>query len=77
MTTVNRTGHSCAYRKQNSWTRQQVKQNKSSDPLWKHAGFIVAQMDGLQAGVAEWAKQKGKKVCLGHMFIWANSLLYE
>ncbi|TDH02607.1 hypothetical protein EPR50_G00154580 [Perca flavescens] len=47
--------------KQDEWTREQVKLNKSSDPLWKHAGFIVAQMDGLQAGVAHWAKEQGKK----------------
>ncbi|XP_054616131.1 phospholipase B-like 1 isoform X1 [Dunckerocampus dactyliophorus] len=48
-------------KQQDSWTREQVKNNKSSDPLWKHTGFIVAQMDGLQAGVAEWAKRQGKK----------------
>ncbi|XP_019726491.1 phospholipase B-like 1 [Hippocampus comes] len=48
-------------KQQDSWTRAQVKMNQSSDPLWKHAGFIVAQMDGLQAGVAEWAKRQGKK----------------
>ncbi|XP_077358170.1 phospholipase B-like 1 [Festucalex cinctus] len=48
-------------KQQDSWTRTQVKMNKSSDPLWRHAGFIVAQMDGLQAGVAEWAKRQGKK----------------
>ncbi|XP_071758129.1 phospholipase B-like 1 [Centroberyx gerrardi] len=48
-------------KKQDSWTREQVKLNKSSDPLWKHAGFIVAQLDGLQAGVAHWAKGKGKQ----------------
>ncbi|XP_026021405.1 phospholipase B-like 1 [Astatotilapia calliptera] len=47
--------------KQDSWVRQQVKGNKSSDPLWKHAGFIMAQLDGLQAGVAAWAKKQGKK----------------
>uniref|UniRef100_A0A3Q1BZE7 Phospholipase B-like n=1 Tax=Amphiprion ocellaris TaxID=80972 RepID=A0A3Q1BZE7_AMPOC len=47
--------------KQDSWVRQQVKLNKTSDPLWKHVGFIVAQMDGLQAGVADWAKKQGKK----------------
>ncbi|KAG8006400.1 Phospholipase B-like 1 [Nibea albiflora] len=29
--------------KQDTWTREQVKLNKSSDPLWKHTGFIVAQ----------------------------------
>lgn len=62
MTTISSKCHSCTCRKQDSWTREQVKLNKSSDPLWKHAGFIVAQMDGLQAGVAHWAKKQGKKV---------------
>ncbi|XP_047427646.1 phospholipase B-like 1 [Mugil cephalus] len=47
-------------KKQDSWVREQVKLNKSSDPFWKHTGFIVAQMDGLQAGVAAWAKKQGK-----------------
>ncbi|XP_068606358.1 phospholipase B-like 1 [Brachionichthys hirsutus] len=47
--------------KQDSWTRAQVKLSGSTDPLWKHVGFIVAQMDGLQAGVADWAKKTGKK----------------
>lgn len=46
---------------QDAWTREQVKLKKSSDPFWTHVGFIVAQMDGLQAGVADWAKKKGKK----------------
>uniref|UniRef100_A0A3P9KE14 Phospholipase B-like n=1 Tax=Oryzias latipes TaxID=8090 RepID=A0A3P9KE14_ORYLA len=46
---------------QDSWVRQQVKLNQSSDPLWKHAGFIMAQIDGLQAGAAAWAKKQGKK----------------
>ncbi|KAK6311774.1 hypothetical protein J4Q44_G00174380 [Coregonus suidteri] len=47
--------------KQDSWTREQVKLNRSTDPLWHHTGFIVAQMDGLQAGVAHWAKKQGKE----------------
>ncbi|XP_062335377.1 phospholipase B-like 1 [Osmerus eperlanus] len=47
--------------KQDAWTREQVKLNKGSDPLWRHTGFIVAQMDGLQAGVAHWAKKQGQK----------------
>lgn len=50
------------FRKQDSWTREQVRVSQSSDPLWRHVGFIVAQMDGLQAGAADWAKTKGKKV---------------
>ncbi|KAL0992957.1 hypothetical protein UPYG_G00101460 [Umbra pygmaea] len=49
------------FENQDSWTREQVKLNKSMDPLWHHTGFIVAQMDGLQAGVAHWAKKQGKK----------------
>lgn len=52
----------CSIRKQDSWTREQVKLNRSTDPLWHHTGFIVAQMDGLQAGVAHWAKKQGKEV---------------
>ncbi|XP_066530798.1 phospholipase B-like 1 [Hoplias malabaricus] len=47
--------------KQDTWSRQQVKLNSSSDPLWKHTGFVLAQMDGLQAGAADWAKRMGKK----------------
>uniref|UniRef100_A0A8C6T6R4 Phospholipase B-like n=2 Tax=Neogobius melanostomus TaxID=47308 RepID=A0A8C6T6R4_9GOBI len=47
--------------KQDSWVREQVKLNKSTDPLWAHVGFITSQMDGLQAGVADWAKKQGKK----------------
>lgn len=50
-----------APRDQDSWVREQVKLKKSSDPLWKHVGFIMAQMDGLQAGVQDWAKKQGKK----------------
>lgn len=56
--------HSCIFRNQDAWTREQVKLKKSTDPFWAHVGFIVAQMDGLQAGVADWAKIKGKKVSL-------------
>ncbi|KAF7647135.1 hypothetical protein LDENG_00176970 [Lucifuga dentata] len=48
-------------KKQDAWSREQVKLNKSSDPLWKHVGLILAQMDGLQAGVAHWAKKQGRK----------------
>lgn len=60
--TVNSWCGPCVCRKQDSWVREQVKLNKSSDPLWQHAGFIVAQMDGLQAGARDWAKKQGKKV---------------
>ncbi|KAA0706336.1 Phospholipase B-like 1 [Triplophysa tibetana] len=46
--------------KQDVWSRRQVKRNRT-DPLWVHMGLILAQLDGLQAGVADWAKQQGKK----------------
>nr|XP_023685648.1 phospholipase B-like 1 [Paramormyrops kingsleyae] len=46
--------------KQDSWVRNQVKQQKSGDPFWRHMGFVVAQLDGLYAGAAYWAKQKQK-----------------
>ncbi|KAM9780476.1 phospholipase B-like 1 [Neosynchiropus ocellatus] len=48
-------------KKQDRWVREQVKLGRGSDPLWRHAGFIVAQLDGLQAGAADWAKKEGKK----------------
>lgn len=43
---------------QDAWTRQQVKLNKA-DPFWQYVGFLVAQTDGLQAGIARWAKSQG------------------
>lgn len=49
------------FSQQDTWTRQQVKLNKA-DPFWQHVGFLVAQVDGLQAGVAHWAKSQGKTV---------------
>ncbi len=44
----------------------------TSDPLWIHTGLILAQLDGLQAGVTDWAKQHGRTVSPGtasHTFI--------
>ncbi|XP_030630963.1 phospholipase B-like 1 [Chanos chanos] len=46
---------------QDSWTREQVALNQRTDPLWQHAGLIVAQMDGLYAGAAHWAKSKKRE----------------
>lgn len=60
------------FRKQDSWAREQVKLNKSSDPLWRHVGFIIAQMDGLQAGLADWAKIKGKQVFIFLCVYWPS-----
>ncbi|KAI5087548.1 phospholipase B domain containing 1 precursor [Silurus meridionalis] len=39
----------------------QVKLHETTDPLWAHTGFVLAQLDGLQAGAAEWAKRSGRK----------------
>ncbi|KAL2078064.1 hypothetical protein ACEWY4_025749 [Coilia grayii] len=47
-------------RQQDAWTREQVKLNKN-DPLWQHAGLISAQLDGLQAGAAAWAKSQQRE----------------
>ncbi|XP_029954719.1 phospholipase B-like 1 [Salarias fasciatus] len=44
--------------KQDQWSREQVKLWGSSDPLWKHLGLILAQLDGLHAGAAQWAKSR-------------------
>ncbi|XP_028601787.2 phospholipase B-like 1 isoform X1 [Podarcis muralis] len=46
-------------RKQDKWTRQQIKKNKN-DPFWRHAGYIIAQLDGLYMGTMEWAKRQQK-----------------
>uniref|UniRef100_A0A673JEK4 Phospholipase B-like n=1 Tax=Sinocyclocheilus rhinocerous TaxID=307959 RepID=A0A673JEK4_9TELE len=45
--------------KQDEWSRRQVKRN-TTDPLWIHTGLILAQLDGLQARVTDWAKQHGR-----------------
>lgn len=33
-----------------------MKLKGNSDTLWRHMGLILAQLDGLQAGAAYWAK---------------------
>ncbi|XP_034564189.1 phospholipase B-like 1 isoform X1 [Notolabrus celidotus] len=47
--------------KQDQWAREQVKLRRASDPLWKHLGLILAQLDGLHAGAAQWAKSKHRE----------------
>ncbi|XP_063337660.1 phospholipase B-like 1 isoform X2 [Pelmatolapia mariae] len=47
--------------KQDQWAREQVKLRRNSDPLWKHMGLILAQLDGLHAGAALWAKSKHRE----------------
>uniref|UniRef100_A0A3Q2R3Z7 Phospholipase B-like n=1 Tax=Fundulus heteroclitus TaxID=8078 RepID=A0A3Q2R3Z7_FUNHE len=46
---------------QDSWAREQVTLRRNSDPLWSHLGLILAQLDGLHAGAAEWAKSKHRE----------------
>ncbi|XP_043929904.1 phospholipase B-like 1 isoform X2 [Protopterus annectens] len=46
-------------KKQDQWTREQVKIFKKS-PLWRHVGYVISQLDGLFAGAAEWAKRHQK-----------------
>ncbi|KAI4796679.1 hypothetical protein KUCAC02_026822 [Chaenocephalus aceratus] len=47
--------------KQDQWSREQVRLRRHSDPLWKHLELILAQLDGLQAGAARWAKSKHRE----------------
>uniref|UniRef100_A0AAQ6IM55 Phospholipase B-like n=1 Tax=Anabas testudineus TaxID=64144 RepID=A0AAQ6IM55_ANATE len=49
------------FRKQDQWSREQVKLRRNSDSLWKHLGLILAQLDGLHAGAAHWAKSKHRE----------------
>ncbi|XP_061564292.1 phospholipase B-like 1 [Cololabis saira] len=48
-------------RKQDQWAREQVKLRRNSDPLWRHLGLILAQLDGLHAGAAQWAKSRHRE----------------
>ncbi|XP_029313008.1 phospholipase B-like 1 [Cottoperca gobio] len=47
--------------KQEQWAREQERLRRHSDPLWKHLGLILAQLDGLHAGAAQWAKSKHRE----------------
>ncbi|KAM6950993.1 phospholipase B-like 1 [Aplochiton taeniatus] len=47
--------------KQDYWAREQVKLKSNTDPLWLHLGLILAQLDGLQAGAAHWAKSRQRE----------------
>uniref|UniRef100_A0A8C6SEU8 Phospholipase B-like n=1 Tax=Neogobius melanostomus TaxID=47308 RepID=A0A8C6SEU8_9GOBI len=47
--------------KQDLWAREQVKLRRNTDPLWQHMALILAQLDGLQSGAAQWAKSKQRE----------------
>ncbi|KAB0351164.1 hypothetical protein FD754_016021 [Muntiacus muntjak] len=46
--------------KQDQWTRENIKYYKD-DPFWKHAGYVMAQMDGLYSGATKRAILEGTK----------------
>lgn len=43
--------------KQFSWARDEVHRKGGGDPLWRHVGYVLSQLDGLHAGALEWAKR--------------------
>ncbi|AWP17364.1 putative phospholipase B-like 1 [Scophthalmus maximus] len=46
---------------QDQWAREQVKLRRHLDALWEHLGLILAQLDGLHAGAAQWAKSRHRE----------------
>ncbi|KAJ1062285.1 PREDICTED: phospholipase B-like 1 [Capra hircus] len=46
--------------KQDQWTREKIKYYKN-DPFWKHAGYVMAQLDGLFVGATKRAILEGTK----------------
>ncbi|XP_044034726.1 phospholipase B-like 1 isoform X1 [Siniperca chuatsi] len=60
--------------KQDQWAREQVKLRRYSDPLWKHLGLILAQLDGLHAGAAQWAKSKHREPLSAFAFQFLNGV---
>lgn len=46
--------------KQNQWARKKIKENKN-DSFWRHAGYVMAQMDGLYVGAMKRARAEGTK----------------
>ena len=45
------------FSKQSTWMRDMIAKYAKTDPFWTHAGYILAQYDGLYAGY----KAAGKK----------------
>ncbi|KAJ6656361.1 hypothetical protein lerEdw1_003864 [Lerista edwardsae] len=60
-------------KKQDTWTRQQIKKNKD-DPFWRHTGYIIAQLDGLYMGITEWAKRQKKTPLTRFQVQFLNSI---
>lgn len=50
---------------QEKWAREQMKPRRNHDSLWKQMGLILAQLDGLHAGAAEWLKIRNREVGRG------------
>lgn len=45
------------YFEQDQWMRTMISQYGKQDPFWMHAGYILAQYDGLYAGYLRAAKK--------------------
>ncbi|XP_006866133.1 PREDICTED: phospholipase B-like 1 [Chrysochloris asiatica] len=45
---------------QDQWTRKNIKNHKD-DPIWRHTGYVMAQVDGLYVGAKRRALSEGKK----------------
>ncbi|XP_036312167.1 phospholipase B-like 1 isoform X2 [Pipistrellus kuhlii] len=46
-------------KKQEQWTRNNIR-SYQDDPIWRHTGYVMTQMDGLHLGVVKKAILKGK-----------------
>ncbi|XP_030063018.1 phospholipase B-like 1 isoform X2 [Microcaecilia unicolor] len=62
--------------RQYQWTKKQITLNQD-DPFWRHAGYVIAQLDGLHDGAAKWAKLHAQKVLPGfENVLFAHSSWY-
>lgn len=64
---------------QDQWAREQVKLRRHLDALWEHLGLILAQLDGLHAGAAQWAKSRHREVrlCAGELMKGLSTMLFH
>ena len=60
------------FTQQDTWMRGMIAKYAKSDPLWAHAGYILAQYDGLYAGYkaagkAEWVSHIQCNIIRSHL----------
>ncbi|XP_069463343.1 phospholipase-B 81-like [Ambystoma mexicanum] len=60
-------------KKQDQWTRMQIKKRKG-DPMWRHASYITAQLDGLYTGASEWDRRVGKSILPFFAILFLNAM---